>query len=82
MDHLLIQAPEANLSRCMRRLKGHSLKEIGKEFKMKKYSSVSSVIERMKSQISKDRNLRKHVEKLEAMLSKSQKQTPFLPQLQ
>ena len=40
---------------------------------MAKYSSVSSVIERMKALLSNDRKLRVRVEKLISELSKSQK---------
>ena len=59
----------------MRRLRGDSLVEVGKMFEMKKYSSVSSIIERLKAQMAKDRNLRKRVQKLEFRISKSQEQT-------
>jgi chromosomal replication initiation ATPase DnaA len=59
----------------MRRLRGDSLVEVGKMFEMKKYSSVSSIIERLKVQMAKDRNLRKRVQKLEFRISKSQEQT-------
>jgi REP element-mobilizing transposase RayT len=59
----------------MRRLRGDSLVEIGKIFQMKKYSSVSSIIERLKAQMAKDRNLRKRVKKLESQIIKSQEQT-------
>jgi len=55
-----------------RRLRGDELGEICKEFHMKRYSSASSVIERMKTQISQDRRLRKRVEKLRLILTKSQ----------
>ena len=58
-----------------RRLRGDSLKEIGEQFQMDKYSSVSSAIERMKALIAKDRRLRSRVEKLVLMLAKSQEQT-------
>ena len=59
----------------MRRLRGDSLVEIGKIFEMKKYSSVSSIIERLKAQMAKDRGLRKRVSKLESQVTKSQEQT-------
>ena len=59
----------------MRRLRGDTLVEICKIFQMKKYSSVSSIIERLKAQMAKDRNLRKRVKKLESQISKSQEQT-------
>jgi len=58
-----------------RRLRGDSLKEIGEQFQMDKYSSVSSGIERMKALIAKDQRLRSRVEKLVLMLAKSQEQT-------
>jgi REP element-mobilizing transposase RayT len=55
----------------MRRLRGDSLVEICKIFQMKKYSSVSSVIERLKAQMAKDRSFRKRVLKLESQITKS-----------
>ncbi|MCK4984911.1 MAG: transposase [Desulfobacterales bacterium] len=58
-----------------RRLRGDSLKQIGVHFKLKKYSSVSSIIERMNEAIAKDQKLRNRIEKLIAVLSKSQEQT-------
>ena len=57
-----------------RRLRGDSLKGIGREFHITKYSSVSSVIERMEALISTDRGLKEKIEEL-AELSKSQEQT-------
>ena len=55
-----------------RRLRGDGLGEICKEFQMKRYSSASSVIERVKTQTSKDVRFRKRVEKLRLNLTKSQ----------
>jgi len=55
-----------------RRLRGDGLNEICREFYMKRYSSASSAIERVRVQISKDRQFKKRVEKLELMLIKSQ----------
>ena len=55
-----------------RRLRGDKLGEICEEFHMKRYSSASSAIERVKVQISKDERLRKRIEKLRLMLVKSQ----------
>ena len=45
-----------------RRLRGDSLKQIGEQFQVRKYSSVSSVIERMNTAITMDRKLRGRVE--------------------
>ena len=51
------------------------MKEIGKESEIGKYSTVSSVTERVKKEIRKDRNIKKRVEELIAKLAKSQRQT-------
>ncbi|MDY6951757.1 MAG: helix-turn-helix domain-containing protein [Thermodesulfobacteriota bacterium] len=58
-----------------RKLRCDSLKEIGQQFHMEKYSSVSSVIERMKKRMLVDRNLKKRVERVADEASKSQEQT-------
>ena len=54
---------------------GETLKKIGQEFNISNYSSVSSVVERMRMQIFKDKKLRKRVEGLERKLMVSQEQT-------
>ena len=59
----------------IRKLRRDRLKEIGRVFMLKKYSSVSSIIERMKSRMKNDRNLKKRIKKLEEQLRKSQEQT-------
>ena len=58
-----------------RRLRGDSLKQIAEQFQVKKYSSVSSVIERMKAAIENDRRSRSRIENLVSELNKSQEQT-------
>lgn len=58
-----------------RRLTGDRLNQIAEHYGIKKYSSVSSVIERMKASIVTDRRLRKRIEKLHCVMTKSQKQT-------
>jgi len=59
----------------IRQLRGESLKQIGEQFQMKKYSSVSSVIERIKAAIENNRRLRSRIENLVSALNKSQEQT-------
>ena len=59
----------------MRHLRGDSLEEIGREFEIAKYSSVSSVLERIKATIAKDHRLRKRVMELKDKVNMSQKQT-------
>jgi putative transposase len=71
---------EFNEPRCMaiyliRKLRRDNLKEIGKIFKLDKYSSVSSIIERMKTRIQNNRKLKMRVKKMEEKLIKSQEQT-------
>jgi len=63
-----------------RRLKGESLAEIFREYGLKKHSSASSVVERVRKQISRDRQLSRRVEEIRQKLIKSQTETPF-PQL-
>jgi len=58
-----------------RRLRGDSLNQIGEQFQIRKYSSVSSVIERLKIVMAEDSKLRNRVEGIALTLSKSQEQT-------
>ena len=58
-----------------RRLRRDRLKEIGEAFQVKTYSSVSSVVERLKAALAANRRLRQRVEKLIRIIDKSQKQT-------
>jgi len=58
----------------VRRLTGEKLGEIGRQFRIAKYSSVSSVIEKMKREISVDRKLRVRVKNIEKSLYNSQQQ--------
>ena len=59
----------------MRHLMESKLEEIGREFGMNNYSSVSTVIERTKQKATRDRKLRKRIEKLKIDLKVSQEQT-------
>jgi len=61
----------------IRRLRRDTLKEIGRQFKIEKYSSVSSIIERTRRQMQEDASFRKRIEELSSTLTKSQGQTPF-----
>jgi chromosomal replication initiation ATPase DnaA len=56
----------------VRRLTGEKLEEIGRQFGIAKYSSVSSAIEKMKRDISVDRKLRVRVKNIEKTLYNSQ----------
>ena len=59
----------------IRRFRGNSLKQIGRQFNIEKYSSVSSIIERVKKQLQEDKSLKKRIDELTLMIDKSHKQT-------
>ena len=59
----------------VRRLRGEKLEEIGRQFGIAKYSSVSSAIEKMKREISVDSRLRLRVKNIKKTLRNSQQQT-------
>jgi hypothetical protein len=56
----------------LRNLRGDNLEEIGLEFNINRFSSVSSVVERMRVKISENRKLRKRVEELKLSTHMSQ----------
>lgn len=62
----------------MKILRGARQEEIGEEFGIGSYSTVSAIIERTKNEIVKNRKLRRHIEQLRHELEMSQKQTPFI----
>ncbi len=59
----------------VRHLRGEKLEEIGRQFGISKYSSVSSVIEKMKRDMSARRKLRVRAKNIEKTLYNSQQQT-------
>ena len=54
----------------MRKLRRDTLGDIGETFQMEKYSSVSSVIERLKSRMQNDPKLKKRVRTMESLMEK------------
>ena len=60
----------------LRQLRGSKLDEIGSEFGLRNYSTVSTIIERTKNRVASDRRLKKRIEKLKHDLKVSQEQTP------
>ena len=59
----------------MRSIKGEPLLSIGSEFNLNRHSSVSSVLERTREKLKKDRKFRKRLEEIEKMLNKGQTKT-------
>ena len=59
----------------MRNLMGNKLEEIGREFGINNYSSVSTIIGRTKNRAATDRKFRKRIERLKLDLMVSQGQT-------
>ncbi len=68
----LTNEPRNTAVYLMRHLMGSKLEEIGREFGINNYSSVSTVIERTKQKATRDRKLRKRIEKLKIDLKVSQ----------
>ncbi len=58
-----------------RQLGGESLAEICREYGLKKHSSASSAVERVRNQISKDQQLSRRVEEIRQIFIKSQTET-------
>ncbi len=54
---------------------GVRVAEIGREFGLEKYSSVSSIVMRTEQLISQNKHLKKRLEKVRSMLRKSQAKT-------
>ena len=59
----------------MRQLRRDQLKQICGQFQMEKYSSVSSVIERMKQKLKGDKKLKNRIMEITDLALKSQEQT-------
>ncbi len=59
----------------MRNLKGSKLDDIGREFNIRQYSSVSTIIERTKQKAVKDRKFATRIEQIKRDLKVSQEQT-------
>jgi hypothetical protein len=54
----------------MRGLRADGLDELCREFHLKRYSSASSALERVRGQMSKDRRFKRRVQELETMLTR------------
>lgn len=57
----------------IRYIRGENLNNIGELFNIKRYSTVSSIIQRVGSLRKKDKKFRKHIEIIENRLHKGQK---------
>ena len=59
----------------VRHLRNDTLKQVGKQFCIEKYSAVSSIVERVKYEMNADKGLKKRIQNLAEIISKSQRQT-------
>ncbi len=59
----------------IRHLRNDTLKKVGEQFGIKKYSTVSSIVERVKYEMKADRRLKKRIQDLAENITKSQRQT-------
>lgn len=73
----LINQPRNVAIYLIRQLRGGTLKEAGKILGIEKNSTDSSVVERLKLEIKRNKNLNKRIGSLKAKLSKIQEHTPF-----
>ncbi len=63
----------------IRHLRNDTLKQVGDQFGIEKYSTVSSIVERVKHEIKVDKELKNRVQKLSEKINKGQRQTWPLP---
>jgi putative transposase len=59
----------------IRRLRNDPLKQVGEQFGIGKYSTVSSIVERVKYEMEADKGLKKRIQKLAEIITKSQRRT-------
>ena len=59
----------------IRHLRNDTLKQVGEQFGIEKYSTVSSIVERVKYEMKADKVLKKRIQDLADKISKSQRQT-------
>jgi chromosomal replication initiation ATPase DnaA len=59
----------------IRHLRNDTLKQVGEQFGIEKYSTVSSIVERVKREMKADKVLKKRIQDLADKISKSQRQT-------
>jgi putative transposase len=62
----------------IRHLRNDTLKQVGEQFGIEKYSTVSSIVERVKYEMKADKGLKKWVQDLAEKITKSQRQTLLL----
>ena len=59
----------------IRRLRNDTLRHVGQEFGIEKYSTVSSIVERVKYGMKADKGLKNRIQDIAEKISKSQRQT-------
>ncbi len=59
----------------IRHLRNDTLKQVGEQFGIEKYSTVSSIVERVKYEMKVDKGLKKRIKNLAEKIIKSQRQT-------
>ena len=68
----ITNAPKNVAIYLLRSLRGDDLEEIGREFNISRFSSVGSVVERMRGKMSGNRQLRKRFMEIKTTLQMSQ----------
>jgi len=60
----------------IRHLRNDTLKNAGEQFGIEKYSTVSSIVKSVKSEMKADKGLKNRIQILAEKITKSQRQTP------
>ena len=56
-------------------MRNDTLKQVREQFGIEKYSTVSSIVERVKHEMKADKGLKKRIQNLAEIITKSQRQT-------
>ena len=56
-------------------MRNDTLKQVGEQFGIEKYSTVSSIVERVKYEMKVDKSLKQRIQDLADKITKSQRQT-------
>ena len=59
----------------IRYLRNDTLKQVGERFGIEKYSTVSSIVERVKNEMKADKGFKNRIQTLADKITKSQRQT-------
>ena len=62
----------------LKHLRDDTLKHVGEKLGIEKYSTVSSIVERLENEMKAGKGFKNRIQKLDEEITKSQRQTPSL----